>query len=73
MRPFTAADLETTLAAVRDTAGEAQHAVDTVIAAGEAALRVLPAFRTSIFIGASAPLRQANKASSNSGPELLKK
>ena len=42
MRPFTAADLETTLAAVRDTAGEAQHAVDTVIAAGEAALRVLP-------------------------------
>ncbi len=42
MRPFTAAGLETTLAAVRDTAGEAQHAVDTVIAAGEAALRVLP-------------------------------
>ena len=42
MRPFTAADLETTLAAVRDTAGEAQRAVDTVIAAGEAALRVLP-------------------------------
>ena len=42
MRPFSAADLETTLAAVRDTAGEAQRAVDTVIAAGEAALRVLP-------------------------------
>jgi len=42
MRPFSAADLETTLAAVRDTAGEAQRAVDTVIAAGEAALSVLP-------------------------------
>ena len=42
MRPFTAADLQTTLAAVRDTAGEAQRAVDTIIAAGEAALKVLP-------------------------------
>ena len=40
--PFLAEDLATTLAAVRDTAGEAQRAVDTVIAAGEAALTVLP-------------------------------
>ena len=40
--PFLAEDLATTLAAVRDTAGEAQRAVDTIIAAGEAALTVLP-------------------------------
>ena len=40
--PFTAADLESTLAAIRDTAGEAQRAVDRIINAGEAALRVLP-------------------------------
>src|SRR5205814_640967 len=39
---FPAADLETTLAAVRDTARQGQQAVDTVIAAGEAALRMLP-------------------------------
>ena len=39
---FLAEDLATTLAAVRDTAGEARRAVDSVIAAGEAALTVLP-------------------------------
>jgi hypothetical protein len=38
----TAADLEHTLAAIRDTAGEAHRAVDSVISAGEAALTVLP-------------------------------
>src|SRR5580692_4444603 len=41
--------------------------------ASPASLSVLPAFSTSIFIGSSAPLRQARSASSNSGPELLKK
>ena len=40
--PYLAEDLATTLAAVRETAGEARRAVDTVIAAGEAALTVLP-------------------------------
>jgi hypothetical protein len=40
--PFTAEDLEATLAGVRATAGEARRAVDQVVAAGEAALRVLP-------------------------------
>jgi hypothetical protein len=37
-----ATDLETTLGAVRDAAGEAQRAVDTIIAAGDAALTLLP-------------------------------
>ena len=40
--PFTAEDLESTLAAVRAAAGEARRAVDHVLGAGEAALRVLP-------------------------------
>jgi hypothetical protein len=52
------ADLETTLGAVRDAAGEAQRAVGSIIAAGDAALMLLPGDFGNELAAALAQLRR---------------